>query len=541
MITSQQIRKSSRLLLLSSLIFLSSHLLGQSSYILNKSYNNLSWQTFVEKVESNYQVSFFYDQSIIPEITISFNVDTIELIKLLELTFNSGQIKVSIDKSGNIFLSKNIALKTQLPSDYFEALNKKVEDLKTDTLQVVNDTFLKTLEEYISKKIVVGSKQKGLNQKIAKVSGQARSANNGSPIVGATIMEEKLKHGVSTDNNGHFELDLEIGVHKLIINAVNIKEQIIEVEVLSDGKLDLILEDKVVQLEDVVITAKQDDKVKTTEMGIERLNIENVKKIPLVFGERDVIKVALLLPGVQTVGEGTSGFNIRGSSSDQNLFYINKVPVYNTSHVAGFFSAFNSDAIDKFSLYKSSIPVNYGGRLASVFDITSKRGSVNKFKANGGIGIITQRLMVEGPIKKEKSSFVVGLRSTYSDWVLKLLDNAELKNSKVKFGDLLLNLNFQLNERNQLNIFSYLSTDNIQLADRTKYDYQNIGASIDWKHYFENKYSFELSLAHSNYNFNEDNTEIESIAYKDGNQLNIQKLPQISIIRLEKTTCYFSA
>lgn len=519
MIVYKQIRKLSRLLFLSCLLFLSFQALSQSSLLINKSYHNLTWAEFVEKVESNYPVKIFYDQSIITDLKFKITDEEIPLMKLLEITFDPIQLKASIDRSGNIFVSKSTSLKPKLPDDYFDAVIKKIPDQVVDSDSVTNQNYLQTLEEYISKKVVIGNKQKGLNQKIAKIKGTAKNALNGDVIIGATIMEDKSKLGVTTDNNGHFELELEKGKYKLIINAVNIKELIIEVEVLSDGNLDLILEEKIIQLEDIVITAKQDDKVKTTKMGIERLSVESVKKLPLVFGEHDVVKVALLLPGVQTVGEGTSGFNIRGGSTDQNQFYINKVPVYNTSHVAGFFSAFNSDAIDKFSLYKSSIPVNYGGRLASVFDITSKKGSQTKFKANGGIGVITQRLMVEGPIKKEKSSFVVGVRSTYSNWILKLLDNEELKNSKVKFGDVLLNLNFQLDDHNQLNLFTYLSSDDIQLAERSKYDYQNLGASMSWKHYFKEKHNFELSLAHSNYNFNEENTEIKSIAYKDDNQI----------------------
>ncbi len=518
---SQQIKGLSRMLLLACFIlipFIKSF--SQSNYLLDKSYENLQWSDFVMKLEKDFQIRFFYEDSILENFRINVPTSSCTLNEVLSQILNAKDIKFSIDQSGNVFLSKKVQLKTSLPTDFFKAHREKVTDkslFQSDSIKAAQ--YLKTVTEYVAKKVVIGTKQKGLHQTEASVSGFAKNSSTGEVIVGATIMDDKTKTGIATDNNGFFEMTLSKGIHKLIVNSVNIKEQIVEVEVLSDGSLNLFLEDKIIQLEDVIITAKQDDKVKTTEMGIERLNIESIKKIPLVFGEQDVIKVALLLPGVQTVGEGTSGFNIRGGSTDQNLFYINKVPVYNTSHVAGFFSAFNSDAIDKFSLYKSSIPVNYGGRLASVFDIKSKKGDSNKFKANGGIGIITQRLMVEGPIQKSKSSFVVGIRSTYSDWVLKLLDNEELQNSKVKFGDVLLNLDFQINSRDQLNIFTYLSSDNIKLAKRTKYDYQNVGASVSWKHYFENNSNFELSLAHSNYTFNEENTEITSIAYKDGNQI----------------------
>ena len=518
---SQQIKGLSRILLMTCFIFiLSFDGFSQSSYILDKSYEKLEWNDFVKKVEQNYELRFFYEDSLILNFRIDIPVASLPLRDVLNQILKAKNINFSIDRSGNIFLSRDIQLKTILPNDFFKSQQDKLAAevlLISDSIK--EDQYLKTVAEYVAQKVVIGTKQKGLHQNLARVSGFAKNMSTGEAIVGATIMDDKTKTGIATDNHGFFEMTLPKGIHKLIVNSVNIKEQIVEVEVLSDGNLSLFLEDKVIQLEDVVITAQKNNKVKNTEMGIERLNVESVKKIPLVFGEQDVIKVALLLPGVQTVGEGSSGFNIRGSSTDQNLFYINKVPVYNTSHVAGFFSAFNSDAIENFSLYKSSIPVNYGGRLASVFDITGKKGSTKKFKANGGIGIITQRIMLEGPIKKEKSSYVLGLRTTYSDWVLKLLDNEEIKNSKVKFGDFLLNLNFQLDEQNQLNLFSYMSSDNIQMAQRTNYDYQNIGASVIWKHYLKNKHNFELSLAHSSYNFNEKNTEISSLAYIDGNKI----------------------
>jgi outer membrane receptor protein involved in Fe transport len=267
------------------------------------------------------------------------------------------------------------------------------------------------------------------------------------------------------------------------------------------------------------VSAQKYSKVKGTAMGIERVPMLAVKKIPLIFGERDVLKVALLLPGVQTVGEGSAGFNVRGSPTDQNIFYINNVPVYNTSHVAGFFSAFNSDAIDEFSLYKNYIPVRYGGRLASVFDIKSKQGPMDKTKVRGGIGLITGRVLAEGPIQKEKSSYMLAMRSTYSDWILSMVDDLEISKSKVKFADLISNFHFQLNDKNQLDLFTYISNDNMDLATKSKYDYQNIASSVNWNHYFNNNLSFKLSMAHSTYSFDEENTEILSHSYKHLNKL----------------------
>jgi len=238
------------------------------------------------------------------------------------------------------------------------------------------------------------------------------------------------------------------------------------------------------------------------------------------LGEKDIIKVALLLPGIQTVGEGSSGFNVRGSPTDQNLFYINNLPIYNTSHLSGFFSSFNSDAIDEFVLYKSNIPVEYGGRLSSIFDITAKRGSLEKIKVNGGISPITGRILVEGPLKKDKSSFLIGLRSTYSDWLLKKVKDPDIKNSSANFADLVTNFYLNLGPSDHLNVFTYYSYDKINLANKTIYNYKNIGASISWKHTFNKSLFLDFGFVHSIYDFEEESNELEIASYKQANKLN---------------------
>ena len=214
-----------------------------------------------------------------------------------------------------------------------------------------------------------------------------------------------------------------------------------------------------------------------------------------------------------------SGFNVRGSPTDQNLFYINNVPIYNTSHVSGFFSAFNADVVEEFSLFKSNIPLQYGGRLSSVFEIKTKTGNKDHITARGGIGSITGRLTVEGPLMKDKSSFLIGVRSTYSDWILNFVKDPIIKNSKAQFGDAVTNFSFQLNDNNHLNIFTYSSTDNMDIFTQSKYDYQNFGGSVNWKHYFKNQNSFEISMAHSSYLFQEENNQLEVASYAHDNAL----------------------
>mgnify|MGYP002065127674 CR=1 FL=1 len=197
-------------------------------------------------------------------------------------------------------------------------------------------------------------------------------------------------------------------------------------------------------------------------MGYSRLDIQNIKEIPLVMGEKDVIRVAQLLPGVQSVGEGSSGFNVSGSSADQNLFYIDRIPVYNTFHLFGFFSAFNPDIIKEFNLYKSNIPVEYGGRIASVLNVSTREGNRKQFTGRGGISPITGHLAIEGPLKKEKHSFVLSARSSYSDWILKFLEDPSLRKSKASFYDLSAAITIDPDESNLIRFFGYYSSDHFQ-------------------------------------------------------------------------------
>ncbi|MBK6285418.1 MAG: Plug domain-containing protein [Draconibacterium sp.] len=217
-----------------------------------------------------------------------------------------------------------------------------------------------------------------------------------------------------------------------------------------------------------------------------------IKELPVVLGEKDVVKIVLLLPGVQSVGEISSGFNVRGSPSDQNMFYINDLPIYNSSHLFGLFTTFNSDAIGEFKFYKNSIPIEYGGQLSSIL-ILIKRNNKN-FSAMGGIGLTSARVLAEGPLEKEKSSYLVSFRSSYSDWLLNQVDNLDVQNSAASFQDALMDFSLQLNKSNKLGLFFYGSRDYADLAFGIENEYSNLGTDIKWTHTFNEKLSSELNL-----------------------------------------------
>lgn len=480
---------------------------------LPHSLSGCHWQEFESRVEASVGIRFFYSPDSIPNIVISFQAASNDLVQVLRNNFKDYNIFVSADENGNIFLHKSWPLTTKLPADFF-SVNLRQEDSLTKQRQIAErEKFLQTNHEYVSKTFLVGNREAGSYIKQATVSGQILSFNDSTALPGATIYVEELEKGTATDGNGNYSLKIPRGKYTMRVRNVGYEETAFKVEVLSSGKQDFYLLKKVFLMETVEIRSEADHNVKSVQMGVEKIAIKDIREIPTVMGERDIIKVALLLPGVQSIGEGSSGFNVRGSPADQNIFYIGDVPVYNTSHLFGFFSSFNSDAVSEFKLYKSSIPARYGGRLSSVFDIQPLQGNMEKFGARGGISPITARLLAEGPIVKNKLSYTAGLRTTYSDWVLNFVDVPEVKNSSGNFGDGILNLTWDLNNKNRIKAFGYYSYDRISLASKVNNDYENAGASLKWFHSFNQNHSLDFSLAASRYDFTEDNYEYSVSAY----------------------------
>ena len=261
------------------------------------------------------------------------------------------------------------------------------------------------------------------------------------------------------------------------------------------------MQEQVTSLKEVTISAEKVANVKSVEMGVNKLDIKSIKQIPTAFGEADVLRVVLTLPGVQSVGEATTGFNVRGGAADQNLILYNDATIYNPSHFFGFFSAFDPDIVKNIELYKSTVPEKYGGRLSSVLEVTDRDGNKKLYTGSAGIGLLTSRLNVEGPIIKDKTSFIFGGRTTYSDWLLSALPDA-YKHSSASFYDLNLGITSQLGDKNTIYLMGYLSSDKFRLNSDTAYGYQNKNANIKWKHNFNNKlYSVVLvGIDHYDYN-----------------------------------------
>ncbi|HMF73146.1 MAG TPA: TonB-dependent receptor, partial [Flavitalea sp.] len=295
------------------------------------------------------------------------------------------------------------------------------------------------------------------------IAGTLKSKRNGETLIGGTIRTGNT--GTVSNDYGFFSLTLPQGTYTLQFSSVGMQPQSLQVVLSKNISLNISLEDEQKDLAEVVVTAvPRGRSLKSPQMGIEQLSTREIKNIPMLFGERDVLKAIQLLPGIKSAGEGNAGFYVRGGAADQNLILLDEAPVYNASHLLGFFSTFNSDAIKDVTVYKAGMPAQYGGRLSSVLDIKMNDGNNQDYNVSGGIGLISSKLNIEGPIQRDKSSFLISARRTYADLFLKLSNDPSINNSSLYFYDLNTKLNYQLGSKDRLYLSGYFGADNLGLG-----------------------------------------------------------------------------
>jgi hypothetical protein len=335
------------------------------------------------------------------------------------------------------------------------------------------------------------------------LSGTVKDASSGENLSGATIRVVELQ-GVGTGANayGFFTLTVPAGTYTVEVSFVGFSTQQRKVTADASQRLDFKLAPGGSELTEVVVTARSADAaISKAQMGVETIDLKQIAKVPVLFGEKDVIKTLTLLPGIKSAGEGSSGFTVRGGAVDQNLILLDEAPVYNASHLLGFFSTFNSDAIKDLTVYKGGMPAQYGGRLSSVVDIKMKEGNNQQLHGSGGIGLIASRLALEGPITKDKGSFLVTARRTYADVFLKLSSNPTTRQSSLYFYDLNAKANYVLNERNRVFFSGYLGRDALGFSDRFGQSYGNQTATVRWNHLFSDRIFSNTSLIFSKYDY----------------------------------------
>ena len=336
-----------------------------------------------------------------------------------------------------------------------------------------------------------------VKQKIT-LSGIITDSKNNETLIGVSIYFPELKIGTTTNEYGFYSISVPSGTQKINISYISYQNITKDIFITKSNKLNWALTENSEQLEEVVITNNQGRaNIRTPEMSVNKLSISSIKKMPVVLGEVDVIKSILLLPGVTNAGEGASGFNVRGGGADQNLILLDEATIYNSSHVFGFFSVFNPDAIKDLKLYKGGIPARFGGRASSVLDIYQKDGNSKDFHVNGGIGLISSRILAEGPIVKDKGSFLIGGRSSYAHLFLKLSEDQ--KNNSAYFYDLNTKLNYKINDNNNLYLSGYFGRDVFAINKSFSNTYGNTTLNLRWNHLYSDKLFSNLSLIYSDY------------------------------------------
>ncbi len=437
-------------------------------------------------LEQNYPLRVYYQVDHLPTTTVTFNVRDVRLEEALTQMLHPTPLGFFFYRDHAVIIAPKAFIQEVYSADYYQALERGLSATpeRNTTQQLISIGDIRQL------------KASGK----AKVSGQVLQGKEKTPVIGATVRVLKLDTGTATDENGRFELELPVGKHQLLLQYIGNVDLTQEIQVFGDGDLSLTMESATVNLDEVVVGAQAvDANVENVQIGVTQLDVKNINKLPAFLGEADVIKSLLLSPGVSSIGEGATGFNVRGGEVDQNLVLQDDGILFNTSHALGFFSSFHSDIISRVTLYKSIIPAQYGGRLASVLDVEMRDGNFERFRIKGGVGPVSSRIAIEGPVIPKKSSVIAGFRSSYSDWILQTVRNPEVRNSSAFFYDANFRYTHRLNEKNTLILAGYASKDEFSYNQDFGFDYQTLMGQAVYKKIFSSKLFSKLSATLSNY------------------------------------------
>ena len=469
----------------------------------------------LQQVQKQTSYRFYWIASETAGINVSVNTDAKDIHQLMKALLEGTGLRYTVHDDRTVFLLKNKNLMTVPP------LFAQEEGTATDgSLELLLSGKQKATSG--NKIYAVGKPGTATDGKMVKLTGTITSFKTGEPVTGVNLVVKTPAWSAAvSDGNGHYVLNVPQGEVDIEMTGIGVIDTHRRLMVYGNGTLDIELEDKMQTLEEVTVTANKIDNVKDVQMGVQTLIAEDLKTIPTAFGELDVIKVVQALPGVKTMGEASTGLNVRGGATDQNLIQWNEGTIYNPSHLFGFFSAFNGSIVQDMELYKGSIPARYGGRISSVLDIHSRRGNKEKYQGEISLGLLTSSLALEGPIKKGKTSLMLAGRTTYSDWLLNLLpEDSGYKNGKAGFYDANLLLSHQFNPKNNLYISGYYSHDRFNFLENEKYEYANANASLQWAHLFNDNFRMATTVGYDHYDYATKNWQNDYDAYRMGYDIN---------------------
>jgi hypothetical protein len=500
-----------KIIILVLLFFLALNIEAQEKYPISGSFKGLSFQEFVARVESQLHVKFFYKDEWVKDLVLSNYPDCSSLRCVLDNLFIGTPLYYYIDRSGNVVITQTYAVKISntplenenkymAPTEYGEAGESQL---------ISGNSFVE----------IGNPAEKNLPGNVT-LSGYIMNKDTKDPVAGVTVFVQKLSSGAISNEYGYYSLSLPRGIHQVQFSFIGMKNKVVNLNLYGSGEMNVEMNSVLIPLKETVISAQKSMTLQRFEVGAEKINITSFKLLPTSMGESDIIKNILLIPGVQSVGEGSTGFNVRGGSADQNLILLYGAPVYNSSHFFGFFSAVNSDIIKDATLYKGGIPSRYGGRISSVLDIGTRDGNRQQFGGSAGISPITTHFLVEGPIKKDSLTFILSGRTTYSNYILRLINDPSIKNSKASFYDLNGTITYDINKNNKVDFSSYFSHDSFRFNSDTVYSYDNNIFALRWRHFFNSRFFSSVSLNNSSYSYNISSEDIATEAFDLKHKIN---------------------
>ena len=441
---------------------------------INGKFQKVNLQEFFNALEKDYNIHFYYRTEWVKTYVVNQEFKDTPLIQVLNLLFDRQPLSFRFFQNNSVVV--------------FPKGSDGRRKIGADEPQI----------------LVIGDPMNEGRYNSAQIKGKVLDGKNTDPLAGAVVFHPQTGIGTTTNANGTFELDLPTGDYTLQVSFMGYEILSQQIKLIENGTVNFELFEESHNLEEVTVMG-DDTKATKAQMSMVKVNSRIMKELPVLMGEADVIKSVVMMPGVKSVGEMSSGFNVRGGNNDQNLILMDGAPVFNTSHLFGFFSMINPDAVKDVTLFKGGIPASYGERVSSIMDVQLKEGNTENLKFYGGIGLINSRFTLEGPfVKKKKSTFLIGGRSTYSDWIMRQSRNAQFMNSVAHFYDVNGTLNLSLGENNTLKLMGYLSNDVFNLNSNSLYTYGNTIGSLNWKMNLSKQVISNLSLAYSKYNFNLD-------------------------------------
>ena len=442
--------------------------------------------TFLKDLENRYPVNFYYKQEWFADDTVFESFQNVPLTDALNGIFRNKPYLYEIFQNNMIIF---------LPKEAVAFLTRQMVDMSSAEMKDVSMA-------------VIGNPDEAGKYKTVSLRGTVKDGKNGEPLLGATLQIENSALGVVSNTEGKYSMTLKPGIYTVKVSSIGFEPARYKVKVISNGEFDIELFEKSVQLSEVAVYAQKADRnVRSAEMSLIEMDAKSIKLLPGIVGEKDILKGMTLLPGIKSIGEFGTGINVRGGGEDQNLYLIEGAPLFNTSHVFGLLSVINPDMVNNVTLYKGHIPAEHGERVSSVMDIEVRDNIDKKFEGKGGVGLYNSRFMIDGALLKEKVTFKLGGRSSYSDWLLKELKNYNLLNSSASFYDLngILNLNLK---NNRFTLFGYSSNDRFRYDSLLGYNYGNLLGSVDWTHFFSSNLYTSLTVAYSRYAAVKDDIEL---------------------------------